>query len=215
MGKKSDKEFNEIFTRLRDVENNQIKDKTELSQLITMNREFIDTFNSHDEKEMQKHDKYDEHLMELKTTIQDQTNLLNNVRDSQAESKESLEKVVKDMNATEAAIHKELASVRKDLTDDIRTLDERTEESLKILFRYLYKGLGIAGAIVLVATILIWGYGIMQERVEAEKDRFKTERDKNSALELRLNQLAERQAVTYGKLKMVLPTTRIPVTGVN
>jgi len=202
---KKDKEFNEIFTRLRNVENNRIKDETELRQLITMNREFIDTFNSHDEKEMQKYDKYDEHLMELKSTLQDQNNLLNNVKDSQAESKDSLEKVVKDMHATEAALHKELASVRKDLGEDIRTLDERTEESLKILFKYLYKGLGIAGIVILTATILVWGYGVMQERVEAEKDRFKTERDKNSALELRINKLAERQAITYGKLKMVLP----------
>lgn len=175
----SKKEFNELFERLRKVENRDIEQEKDIKYLTTIVKEFKNIFEKHDQNEMEKYSQTDKHIQEVNNNI----TIMN--------------ENIKDMN-------KNIEAQSKTITKIIENHEAHKEQTEKRLNNQDAKINKILGGFILASVVLGLGWQIYtynQEKVkEIEEKRVKEKKELQEKIE-RLQSYTDRNK---GSLDVVL-----------
>jgi len=123
------KNMDECFDRVRVVEEAKATVIVKVDGIYKIFNDLVETFKANNETQMQKHDKYDEHIQELNLTMTNMNNGINELKRGQ----------------------ERLSENTKQLDDDFKTFKEDTNTKFSKIWSYIYRALGAFTAVVLLA----------------------------------------------------------------
>jgi len=148
----SKKVMNEMFNRLRDLETSKASSDSKADSVSEVLKEFMTTFKEHDEKEMAKYDKYDEHLQEVNKTLTKVSVTIDNLSSINDNYKESISLINSNISKKEQEVYKKIEQIQVDTNTELSIITE----SIKELFKYANRAIGVI-IFVAATSSIVWG----------------------------------------------------------
>lgn len=158
----SKKQLNHLFKKVRELELHRASDATIQETILETLKELATTFEKHDEKEIQKNDRYDEHIQQNNRQLTELATSIDGLKKGQEDYRVSLSTVKTEMKEDVKEIYKEIAKQENSHKQDFGTI----EKSIGKLFTYANRVIGVI-LFVLATSGIVWG--IISYYIEKEE----------------------------------------------